>query len=167
MSLDYCHFTARPRLNHALFSRLTNIHVTKLSRPVMYVHINSEQCDILNTSCSHSCDVDDAEASLLTCSIFNTLYVQMIRGPGDQQIVLAMLSVRLEVLESIQEYVQLCHRGKSCFSTAIMERLSNLSYRCKLVTAATKELWCYAAISEIDVEMLTKFSRGSLLFQYL
>ncbi|KAG1805421.1 hypothetical protein EV424DRAFT_1351089 [Suillus variegatus] len=50
------------------------------------------------------CDVDDTEASLLTCSIFNTLYAQMIWGPGDQQIVLAMLSVHLEVLESIQEY---------------------------------------------------------------
>ncbi|KAG1891725.1 uncharacterized protein F5891DRAFT_1197490 [Suillus fuscotomentosus] len=137
------HMQTPPKL-----SRLTNIHVTKLSRPVI-------------------CDVDDTEASLLTCSIFNTLYAQMIQGPRDQQIVLAMLSVRLEVLESIQEYVRLCHGGKSRFSAAITEHLSNLSYRCKLVTAVTEELWCYAAISEIDVEMLTKFSRGSLLFQYL
>ncbi|KAG2113419.1 uncharacterized protein F5147DRAFT_650361 [Suillus discolor] len=137
------HMQTLPKL-----SCLTNIHVMKLSHPVI-------------------CDVDDTEASLLTCSIFNTLYAQMIQGPGDQQIVLAMLSVRLEVLESIQEYVRLCHRGKSHFSAAIMEHLSNLFYQCKLVTAATEELWCYAAISEIDVEMLTKFSQGSLLFQYL
>ncbi|KAG1844727.1 hypothetical protein C8R48DRAFT_678339 [Suillus tomentosus] len=117
------HMQTPPKL-----SRLTNIHVTKLSRPVI-------------------CDIDDAEASLLTCLIFNTLYAQMIRGPGDQQIVLAMLSVRLEVLESIQEYVRLCHGGESRFSAAIMEHLSNLSYQCKLVTAATEELWCYAAVS--------------------
>ncbi|KAG2029050.1 hypothetical protein BDR03DRAFT_976106 [Suillus americanus] len=129
----------------------------------MYFYINSERYHMLNTSCSPSCDVDVAEASLLTCSIFNTLYAQMIRGPGDQQIVLATLSDRLEMLESIQEYVRSSQKGKSHLS----ERLSNLFHRCKLVNAATEELWCYAAVSEIDTEMLTKFSRGSLLFQYL
>ncbi|KAG1868744.1 hypothetical protein C8R48DRAFT_771520 [Suillus tomentosus] len=111
----------RPQLNHALFSRLT-------VNPVI-------------------CGVDVAEASLLTCSIFNTLYAQMIRGPEDQQIVLAMLSDRLEILESIQEYVRSSHRGKSHLSAAITERLSNLFHRCKLVNAATEELWCYAAAS--------------------
>jgi galactokinase/mevalonate kinase-like predicted kinase len=82
----------------------------------------------------------------------------MIQGPEDQQIVHAMLSAHLEVLESIQEYVQLCYGGKSHFSAAIMERLNNLSCQCKLVTAATKELLCYAAVSEIDAEILTKFN---------
>ncbi|KAG1737156.1 uncharacterized protein EDB91DRAFT_1083190 [Suillus paluster] len=108
--------------------KLSHLTVKKLSHPVI-------------------CGVDVAEASLLTCLIFNTLYTQMIRGLGDQQIVLAMLSDRLEILESIQEYVWSSHGGKSRFSAAITERLSNLSHRCKLVTAATKELWCYAAAS--------------------
>lgn len=130
----------------------------------MYFYIDSERYHTLNTL---SCGIDVAEARLLTCSIFNTLYTQMIRGPGDQQIVLTMLSDRLEILESIQEYVRSAHGGKSHLSAATTDRLSNLFHRCKLVTAATEELWCYAAVSEIDAEMLTKFSQGSLLFQYL
>ncbi|KAG2028992.1 hypothetical protein BDR03DRAFT_1019042 [Suillus americanus] len=70
-SVPPCQSLDDTQLNHALFSRLT-------VNPVI-------------------CDVDVAEASLLTCSIFNTLYAQMIRGPGDQQIVLATLSDQGEV----------------------------------------------------------------------
>ncbi|KAG1794239.1 uncharacterized protein HD556DRAFT_1308288 [Suillus plorans] len=45
------------------------------------------------------------------------------------------------------EYIQSSHRGKSHLSAAITECLSNLFHRCKLVNAATEELWCYAAAS--------------------
>ncbi|KAG1723256.1 uncharacterized protein EDB91DRAFT_1255731 [Suillus paluster] len=123
--------------------KLSCLTVKKLSHPVI-------------------CGVNVAEASLLTCLIFNTLYTQMIWGLGDQQIVLAMLSDRLEILESIQEYVWSSHGGKSHFSAAITERLSNLSHQCKLVTAATEELWCYAAASGSFMPQLISINVCSL-----
>lgn len=78
----------------------------------------------------------------------------------DRQVVLDNLSKRLETLGHIEEYLRSA-------TSVHRERIDGFVCRCKLIVAATEELWCYAAVSEIDEDLISKYNRRALLCQTL
>ncbi|KAG2119822.1 uncharacterized protein F5147DRAFT_767291 [Suillus discolor] len=84
-------------------------------------------------------DIDDVEYKLMKCAQLDKLCYQLANNfLHDQQAVLDALSERLETLVHVEEYLRSA-------TSVHHDHIEGFLCRCKLVVAATEELWCYAA----------------------
>lgn len=120
----------------------------------------STQTLLTYLSCSRI-DIDNVESTLTTCAQLDKLCNQLANNfLRDRQAVLDALTERLETLVHVEEYLRSAN-------SVHRDHIEGFMCRCKLVVAATEELWCYAAVNEVDEDLVSKYSRRSLLCQTL
>jgi hypothetical protein len=116
------------------------IQLTKAAAVCALLLYVSTQTLLTYLSCSRI-DIDNVESTLTTCAQLDQLCNQLANNfLRDRQAVLDALTEWLETLVHVEEYLW------SAISVH-RDHIEGFMCRCKLVVAATEELWYYAAVN--------------------